>query len=458
MHKKLFVAISILALASLVLTACGPKATPTAAPAATEPPATAAPAATTAPVQPVTLKIYLLDYTPDTITWLENTINPEFEAAHPGVTVEITQGSWSGWDTTFAGFFTAGAGPDIINLGSEMNTLYGQSLADMDPYLGEAAWPDIKNFGPALANATFEGKLRGLPIFTAPRYVFCRTDLMQAAGWTTGTPKSFAEWVDFAKKATKIDTATNSISQQALVPVDAGSMADWQWWLLVFYSLGGQLYKADGTPNFDSPEALATTQFLLDMRQATYGPSANAVAPLPAGQGSVIDVNDATSKDNGAVCLAHSGWAAPAFNRPIWDKVSIDPFYGDPANFSNSKPVVLAFNDWLAVPEYTPNKQLAADWLKLAFTKEANNKWNETMGLIPARNDSQFGYVTDSPQLKQEAALAAQYGVGFAGIKEAAKLSTIMQDALGKLITEELTPAEVNAKIQADYITALSGQ
>jgi multiple sugar transport system substrate-binding protein len=460
MHKKLLTALSILILASLILTACGtPAATqaPTQPPVPTSVPATSVPA-TAVPPQPVTLKIYLLDYTPDTITWLENTINPAFEAAHPGVTVEITQGSWSGWDTTFAGFFTAGAGPDIINLGSEMNTLYGASLANMDSYLGASAWPDIANFGPALENAKFDGHLAGLPIFTAPRYVFCRTDLMTASGWTTGTPKSFADWVAFAKQATKIDPATNSLTQQALIPVDSGSMADWQWWLLVFYSLGGQLYKADGTPNFDSPEALATTQFMLDMRQATYGPAANAVAALPAGQGSVIDVNDATGASNGGVCLAHSGWAAPAFNRPIWSSISIDPFYGDPANFPNSKPVVLAFNDWLAVPEYSPNKALAADWLKMAFTKEANNKWNETMGLIPARNDSQYGYVTDSPQLKQEAELASKYGVGFAGIKESAKLSTIMQDALGKLVTEELTPAEVNAKIQADYIAALAGK
>jgi len=457
--KKLLIVLSALVMASMLLTACGTPATPAATqpPAATQAP-TQPPAATEAPTMAATettLKVYLLDYTPDTITWLENEINPAFEAAHPGVKVEITQGSWSGWDTTFSGFFAAGEGPDIINLGSEMNTLYGESLADMDSYLGAAAWPDIANFGPALENAKYQGKLRGLPIFTAPRYLFCRKDLMEAAGWTTGTPKNFAEWVDFAKKLSIVDPATNSLTQQALVPVDAASMADWQWWLLVFDSLGGKLYKDDGSPNFDSPEALATTKFMLDMRQATYGPAANAVGTLPTGTGSVIDKDDTTGKDNGAVCLAHSGWAAPAFDRQIWDQISIDPFYGDPTNFPNSKPVVLAFNDWLAVPEYSANKQLAADWLKAAFTKEANNKWNETMGLIPARNDSQYGYVTDSPQLKQEAELASQYGVGFAGIAESAKLSTIMQDALGKLVTEELTPEEVVAKIQADYTAAL---
>ena len=84
----------------------------------------------------------------------------------------------------------------------------------------------------------------------------------------------------------------------------------------------------------------------------------------------MIDVNDETQANNGAVCLAHSGWAAPAFDRPIWEKVSIDPFYGDPANFPNSKPVVLAFNDWLAVAEYSPNKELAAEWLKLPSPKK----------------------------------------------------------------------------------------
>jgi multiple sugar transport system substrate-binding protein len=445
MRTKLFV---LFILVSIVVSACG---TATTAPT-TEPPPVVEPTNTSAPVtEQVTLKIYLLDYTADTIDWLENDINPAFVAAHPGASVEITQGSWSGWDTTFAGFFAAGEGPDIINLGSEMNTLYGPSLADMDAYLGEAAWPDIANFGPALQNAMYDGKLRGLPIFTAPRYVFCRTDL--AVG--TLPPKSFADWVAFAKANTVIDPATNSLTQQALVPVDAGLMADWQWWLLVFYSIGGQLYKADGTPNFDSPEALATTQFMLDMRQATYGPAADAVGSLPTGQGSVIDVNDDTGENNGAVCLAHSGWAAPAFDRPIWDKISIEPFYGDAPNFPNSKPVVLAFNDWLAVADYSQNKELAADWLKMAFTKEANNKWNETMSLIPSRNDSQYGYVTESPQLKKEAELASQYGVGFAGIEESSQLSVIMQDILGRVITEELTPAEAVQQIQEQYMTAL---
>jgi multiple sugar transport system substrate-binding protein len=131
MRTKLFV---FLMLVSIVLSACGGQAATPAPAEPQEPAAPEAPAATEAPAEteapaaePATLKIYLLDYTPDTIAWLNEEINPAFEAAHPGVTVEITEGSWSGWDTTFSGFFAAGEGPDIINLGSEMNTCTGKA-------------------------------------------------------------------------------------------------------------------------------------------------------------------------------------------------------------------------------------------------------------------------------------------------------------------------------------------
>ncbi|MCX6035143.1 MAG: carbohydrate ABC transporter substrate-binding protein, partial [Chloroflexi bacterium] len=85
MRTKLFV---MLMLASILLAACG-GATPTVAPTSAVPAAAVPPTAvppTTAP-EAITLKIYLLDYTPDTITWLKSTINPAFEAANPGVTV-----------------------------------------------------------------------------------------------------------------------------------------------------------------------------------------------------------------------------------------------------------------------------------------------------------------------------------------------------------------------------------
>jgi multiple sugar transport system substrate-binding protein len=441
MRTKIF---ALFVLVAIILSACAPATT---APAAQPTSTTAAP--TTAAPQQVNLKVYVVDFTKDsTDTWLQNTVVPEFQKIHPNVNVEFVFGSWSSYAETVAGYFAAGDGPDIINFGSEFNGLYGDKLAPLNDYLGEAAWPDIKNFIPAtLQNASWKGQLRGLPIFSAPRFVFCRTDLMQAAG-ITSQPTDFAGWIDFAKKLTKIDSATNALTQQAFVPVDAGTMADFQWYLNTIWSLGGNIYKPDGvTPNFDSPEAAAALKFNYDLRKAVY-PDQN-VAALPTSQGSVIEGT------NGGVCLWHSGWAAPALTSDVWSKIDIQPFMGDKTNFPNSKPVVLSFVDWWGVPAYSKNVSMAAEFLKFVFSKDNNYKYNETMNLIPARTDAQTGFVQNSPILKQEAALASQYGYGYAGIIEPTKLQEILQAQLGACLTDQQDQATTLKNIQDKYTQAL---
>jgi multiple sugar transport system substrate-binding protein len=438
---------ALLLAAMVALVACGPAAAPTAAP----PEATAPPAADTqAPAaEPVTLRVYVVDYTADsTDTWLEGEVVPAFQAMHPDVDVEFIWGSWSTFGETVAGYFAAGEGPDIINLGSEFNGLYGDQLAALNDKLGPAAWPEIENFIPGtLENASWDGELRGLPIFSAPRYVFCRTDLMQAAGYDT-QPSDFAGWVEFAQAATVIDPATNALTQQGFVPVDAASMADFQWYLNTLWSLGGSLYKADGvTPNFDSPEADAAIQFNYDLKRAVY--PEDTVGALPAGTGSVVE------EGNGAVCLWHSGWAAPAPDSAVWTKIDIQPFTGDPANFPASQAVVLSFVDWWAVPAYSPNIDMTVEFLKFVFNQENNHRYNETMNLIPARADAHTGYVVDNPVLQREAELAADFSYGFAGILEPTQLQSILQTELGLYLTDQQDKAATLGNIQAQYTQVL---
>ncbi len=458
MNSKKLMTLALALVTLFALVACATPAAPatTQAPAdATQAPAAAtqAPAAATEapPAEaPITLTVYVVDYQADaTDTWLENEVVPAFKQMHPNVDVQFVWGSWSTFGETVAGYFAAGDGPDIINLGSEFNGLYGDQLAPLNDKLGPDAWPEISNFIPGtLENASWDGQLRGLPIFSAPRYVFCRTDLMQAAGYTA-QPTDFASWVKFAKDATIIDPATNSLTQQGFVPVDAGTMADFQWYLNTLWSLGGQLYKADGvTPNFDSPEADAAIQFNYDLKRAVY-PDDN-VGALPAGTGSVIE------EGNGGVCLWHSGWAAPALDSAVWSNIDIQPFTGDPANFPNSKPIVLSFVDWWAVPAYGKNIDMTAEFMKFVFNKDNNHMYNQTMNLIPARTDAQTGYVTDDPVLKREADLASQYSYGYAGILEPTQLQNILQTQLGAYLTDQQDKATTLQNIQDQYTQVLT--
>ncbi|MBN1312713.1 MAG: extracellular solute-binding protein [Anaerolineae bacterium] len=401
------------------------------------------------PTEPVTLTVYVVDYAADaTDVWLEDEVVPAFQEMHPDVEIEFVWGSWGTFSETVAGYFAAGEGPDIINLGSEFNGLYGDQLAPLNDRLGPEAWPEIENFIPGtLENASWDGELRGLPIFSAPRYVFCRTDLMEAAGYDA-QPTNFADWVKFAETATVIDADTNALTQQGFVPVDAGTMADFQWYLNTIWSLGGTLYKDDGiTPNFDSPEADAAIQFNYDLKRAVYPD--DTVGTLPEGTGSVIE------EGNGAVCLWHSGWAAPALDSEVWEKIDIQPFTGDLENFSDSRPIVLSFVDWWAVPAYSPNVDMAAEFMKFVFSKDNNHKYNETMNLIPARSDAHTGYVVENPVLQREAELAAEYSYGFAGILEPTKLQDILQRELGAYLTDQQDKETTLKNIQEQYTQVL---
>jgi len=154
MRNRMSTLFSALLLVALVLAACGPAATPTEAPAvATEEPAVVEPAPAE---EPIALQVYVVDYAADaTDVWLEDEVVPAFQELYPNVTVEFIWGTWSTFGEAVAGYFAAGEGPDIINLGSEFNGLYGSQLAPLNDLLGPDAWPEISNFIPGtLENAS----------------------------------------------------------------------------------------------------------------------------------------------------------------------------------------------------------------------------------------------------------------------------------------------------------------
>ncbi len=436
----------LLVIASMLLTACGGAVAPTQAPPAEATKAAVEP--TKAAEQPATctttttLKVMVVDYVKDTTDkWLENEIKPAFEKDHPCVTVEYVYVNWGTLDETIQGYFTAGEGADILNLGSEYVAAYGDRLAPMNQYLGEAAWPDIKQFLPGtLDTVTWKGELRGLPWLTAPRAYMCRMDLLKEAG-VDKIPTTYAEAIEAAKKATKIEN--NAVMQAGLVTT--GRLDDWQEYLQLIWGLGAGLYKANGAPNFDSPEAKAALQFMYDRRRGVY-PN-ETVADLPEATGSRL-------LDGTAACLWANMWGAPPADDPIWEKIELTASPTNP-EFAASKPVSQVFNDWLAVPAYSKNQTLAADFLKFLGTADNMFTYNEGFGSFPPRKDAWHGYVTDSALMKNLGQLMADYGVGFADIRETAKFREILIKELGAFFTDVQDIETTLQNIQKDYTQVL---
>jgi len=385
---------------------------------------------------PVTLKIMLVDYVKDkTDKWLTDEVVPAYQKTHPNVKVEPIYVSWGTLDETVQGYFTAGDGADIINLGSEYIAQYGDRLAPMNQYLGEAAWPDIKQYVKAtLDTVTWKGELRGLPWLTAPRAYMCRTDMSKSSS-------TFADAITQAKAGTKIEN--NAVKTAGLVTT--GRLDDWQEYIQFIWGLGSQLYNSDGTPTLDSKESKAALKFMYDRRRAVY-PS-ETVADVPEAKGSRL-------ADGSAACLWGNLWGAPASGDALWSKIDLVPSPTD-ASFPNSKPIVQVFNDWLAVPSYSKNVAAAAEFLKFLGSAENQNRYNSDFGSFPPRKDAWTGYVAKDPVMQKMGDLMVKYGVGFADIRESAKLREILQKEMPAYFTDAQDLDTTVKNIQEQYTQAL---
>lgn len=429
----------------LLLAACGAPAAPTTTAPSTAPQTSQAAAASVAPSaagaaatsgQQTTLRIALVDYKDEHKTWLEQEVIPAFQKTYPNVKVEPIYLNWGTLNETYAGYFAAKDGPDILNLGSEFGPEYGDRLLPLNSYLKD--WPDLQQYIPAtLETVTWKNELRGLPWLVMPRVYMCRTDLLKASG-ITAMPKTFDEAIAEAKAGTvvkdnKLQRAgiwTNGAAQQEL--------QDWQEYLQLIYASGGTLYNADGSPNFDSPQARAALQFMRDRRRAVL--ANENIATLGETQGSRLAANEVT-------CMWTNVWAAPALDDPTWKNIAMGP---SPAP-AGGKPTTLVFTDWLGIANYTKNPELAVAFLKLLGNKENQTKYNSIFGSFSPRKDAEVS----NPIMQQQVAIMNQYGKAFSDVRLSPKLQEILQAELPLFVQDNQNLDTTIKNIQDKYTQAL---
>ncbi|MET3804148.1 N,N'-diacetylchitobiose transport system substrate-binding protein [Nakamurella sp. UYEF19] len=146
--------------------------------AATESSTSAAP-----PVKPTTLHVWMQGDTLKDINIVA--LNAEFSAAHPGVTVDLQEQTWTDYSTKVAtGLADAsGAGPDVLELGNTQVAQFAGAgaLAELDAadFDNASTW-----LGGLKQSATYDGKLVAIPYYAGVRVGIYRTDLAQKAGVT----------------------------------------------------------------------------------------------------------------------------------------------------------------------------------------------------------------------------------------------------------------------------------
>ncbi|MEV0586452.1 sugar ABC transporter substrate-binding protein [Nonomuraea sp. NPDC050310] len=185
-----------------------------------------------------------------------------FEAANPGIKVEVTP---MGWDVAHDKITSAIAGnatPDVSMIGSTWSGELAKTGA-LDPTPGNL-FDKAAFFPGAWQTVDVGGTAYGVPWYVETRVLYYRKDQAEKAG--VSAPKTWAELTAFARALKEKGGAAKGFNQAFT------EGAAWQEALPLIWSAGGEIVK-DGAYTFDTPEAVTGLKQYASLFQQKLAPN-----------------------------------------------------------------------------------------------------------------------------------------------------------------------------------------
>jgi trehalose/maltose transport system substrate-binding protein len=356
---------------AMALTACGPTATPTAAPATEAPVMTEAP--TTAPATETSTP-------PVVINMATGAVGQELQLAqdgakrymdmHPNVTINILSTPDMVQDrlAVYRQYFDAKSPEvDIYQIDTIWPGDLADNLIDLSPYFDQAT---LDQYFPAMVqNDNVSGKQVAIPWFTDAGLLFYRTDLLQKYGYTD-PPTTWDELTTMAQKIQDGERAAGNQDFWGFVwqgNAYEGLTCDALEW--VYSYNGGTIISPDKVITINNSNAAAA----LDMAAKWVG----TISPSGVTGFAEEDARNMFQAGNAAFMrnwpYAYS--LGQASDSPIAGEFEAAPLPAGPGG----KPAA-ALGGWqLAVSTYSENPEVAADVLKF-FTSADEQKLRAIQG------------------------------------------------------------------------------
>lgn len=307
------------------------------------------------------------------------TLNAEFEAAHPGVKIQREVKVLADLQTTVKLALANADGPDVaqVNQGrNDMGALVEAGLLlPLNPYLEKYNWSSVFSTSVASRNSFTEdgktfgtGNLYGVSPTAEVVGVFYNKDIFKKNGWDV--PTTFE---DFEALLAKIKAA-------GITPISFGSLDGWNaiheysaiQHLLVSLDYINNLTYGVNNVSFDIPENRQAAQILQDWAKAGY-----FTEGFP-GIG-YDDCNNLFKAGNGAMTITGS-WLAPEL------MVGTDQEFGFfllPPFAGKTGLAIGGVGIPFAIRKTTEKQDLAAEYLNWMISPRAAELWAEA-GMLPA--------------------------------------------------------------------------
>ncbi|MGJ8586167.1 MAG: ABC transporter substrate-binding protein [Marinosulfonomonas sp.] len=311
------------------------------------------------------LKLVEVITSPERTEVLQGVVD-QFEAANPGVTVEIISLPWGQAFEKLATMVAGGDTPDVVEMPDTWQALYAGSgqLASLTDHV--ANWKDGATLtDKTIAMGSQAGDLYMIPYGFYLRAMFYNKKLLAEAG-IENPPGTMDEFMEAAAAVSELDGKSGYCLR--------GGPGGTNGWIMFGATMNGtnEFFTEDGQSRVNEPDSVKGLQFMIDLYQKGYAPKDSVnwgfneiVAGFYSGTCAFLD------QDPDALIAIAERMPAEDF--------AVIPM---PVGPSGKAFPTIGFAGW-SIFNSTEHEDEAFDLVAALSAPEANATWSKRVGVIP---------------------------------------------------------------------------
>lgn len=383
--KKILALLLTLAMV-FALCACGQ----TAAPAASEAPAEESAEAHAG--DEITLDVIICQYGPNTQEWFlgsgmdgTNFVD-KFEAANPGVKLNLEVVSWNDVYTVVDTRIASGQAPDILNIDVFANYANEGLLEPVSQYCPEELYNDF--FPSFIEQSVIDGTVWAVPDLASARALYYNVDMFEEVG--IEPPATWAELEDAAQAI--VDFYDGEVYPWGIdMTTDEGQAA------FAYYTWGngGGFVDAEGNWALNSAENVEAIEYAIGLVNKGY------TNPNPATQ-TRYDLQDMFAAGKLAMCIAPNSMPTYCADKGSTVNMATTAIPANEGKTSSSVGVmdrIMAFKDE-AAPDQAARDEAIGKFLTFFYDPENYVGWVSMEGFLPAVNSAVEALVAADPSFE----------------------------------------------------------